>query len=124
VTSRKLIESIFILIESTMREPEENTSNKGDDGEDGIVPRQERISGQGNEAFTDGVGDSSLEQCEGLDEGSHILRRLRESIFERGDGCQDLRDGDEDVGAALYPVERQSDTLINSRTNLLNIPDR
>lgn len=86
-----------------MRNPESNAANRGQNGNDHVVPYQERVSGDGDEGLSDGVGNSTREQEYRRDDGTHILRRLCEGILETGDGGEDLREGDEDVGDGLDP---------------------
>lgn len=103
MTSRKHVELIFLLVHGAVREPKEDTSGKGDDGDGAIVPYEMGVSSQGGKSLGQGGGKGSGEALHGLDEGTHILGRLCKGVLERGDGRKDFGYGDEDVDSSDGP---------------------
>jgi hypothetical protein len=99
----KLVQSIFLLIEFTMREPESSSTDKRQHGNDAIVPDQKRIFGQGNESLADGGRKGVLEEEEGGDEGSHVSGCLGKGVLETSDGRENLGDTNENVRDSLHP---------------------
>lgn len=103
VTSGKHVKLVFLPVHAAIGEPEEDTSAEGDDGDSSVVPDEMGVGGQWSESLSQGGGESSGEQLNGLDKRTHILGCLGESILKGGDGREDLRDGDEDVNTSDCP---------------------
>lgn len=103
MTGGKHVKLVFLPVHAAVGEPKEDTSAEGDDGDGTVVPDEMGIGGQGSESLSQGGGESSGEQLNGLDERTHVFGRLGESILKGGDGREDLRDGDEDVDTSDGP---------------------
>jgi hypothetical protein len=103
VTSGKHVQLVFLPIHTAVGEPEEDTSAEGDDCNGTVVPDEMGVGSQGSESLSQGGGESGGEQLDGLDERTHVLGRLGESILKGGDGREDLRDSDEDVDTSDSP---------------------
>jgi len=62
-----------------------------------------------DKGFTESRGDGRSEQEHGHDEGTHVLGRLGECVFQAGDGGEDFRKSNENVAVRLK--ERQKNEL-------------
>ena len=94
---------VLLRVEVTEAEPEGHATDKGNTGDGGVVPDQERIARQRSESLADGSRDGGHEEVDGHDERLHVLRGLGEGVFVRGDVGEDLGNTDEDVGERLGP---------------------
>jgi hypothetical protein len=103
VTGGKHVKLVFLLVHTTVGEPEEDTSDEGDDGDSAVVPDEIGVVGEGGEGLSERSRESSGEALDGLDERTHVLGCLGEGILEGGDGGEDLRDGNEDVDTGDSP---------------------
>src|SRR2546421_3882162 len=97
VTGRQVVEHVFLCINFPEGEPETNARYERHDGESTVVPREERISREGNHSFADGVGNSSHEQRKCLDHRTHVFGCFRKGILERGNRGENLRNGNYDI---------------------------
>ena len=94
---------VLIGVEVAEAEPEGDTTNSGNAGNNGVVPDEERVAGQRGEGLADGGGDGGHEQVDGHDEGLHVLGGLGVGVLVGGDVGEDLSQTDEDVGQRLGP---------------------
>lgn len=109
MTLGELVEGFFLPVEVSEGDKEGDTTDSGEtmknriscvSGEgpgqanahctQHVVPNQVRVVGQRHESFTDGGGDGVGEQGNGLDNGSHVSGSLGVSVFQDGNGCEDL----------------------------------
>ena len=97
------IQLILLSIQLPMREPKRRAEDGGEDGNDHVIPNEQRVGGEGDKGLADGVGDGAHEEEDGRDDGAHVLGGLGEGVFEPRDGGEDLGEGDEDVGDSLPP---------------------
>ena len=97
------VEMILTLIVVVEAEPERDTADKGNDGNDTVVPYEKGIIGKGSEGLTDGGGEGAGEEVDGHDEGLHVLGGLGEGVLVAGDVGEELGDTDEDVRETLGP---------------------
>ena len=79
------------------RDPEYNTSNKCCNADSSVHPDEFWIDGDGRKGDRKSRSKGGGEQEHGHDEGLHARWGLRISIFETGDGGEDLRESNEDV---------------------------
>jgi hypothetical protein len=100
---RQVVKLVLFLIQTPELPQEEDTSKEGQHGENTIVPDQERVAGKRVECLSNSSGDGVSEQRDGLDERTHVARRLRVRVFERCDGGEDLRECYKHVAAGLSP---------------------
>lgn len=84
-------------------EPESNTTDKGNDSDDDVVPDEERVVGERRESLANGGGKGGHEEVDTHDEGLHVLGGLGIGVFVRGNVGEDLTETNEDVGKALSP---------------------
>jgi len=79
------------------RDPEYNTSNKCRNTDSGVHPDEFWIDGDGGKGDRESCTKGRGEQEHGHDERLHARWRLRISVFETGDGGEDLGERNEDV---------------------------
>lgn len=103
VTGRKHVELIFLLVHGAVEEEESDTSDEGDDGDGTIVPDEMGVVGERGEGLSESSGEGGGEELNGLDERTHVLGCLGESILEGCDGGKDFGCGDEDVDTSDSP---------------------
>jgi hypothetical protein len=103
VTGGKHVEHVFLLVHGAVDEEEGDTSDEGDDGDSAVVPDEMGIGSQRSEGLSKRSRESSGEALDRLDERTHVLGCLGESILERGDGSENLRDGNEHVDTSNGP---------------------
>lgn len=103
VTDGQHVELVFLGVELAVSEPEADAADEGDDGHGAVVPNEQRVRGQRVEGLANGRRDGRHEKGEGGDERTHVLWGLAETVFERGDGGEDFRNGDEHISAGLRP---------------------
>lgn len=94
---------VLLRVEVVEAEPECETADKGDAGDDGVVPDQEGVGGEGNKGLADGGGNAAHEQVHTHDQGLHVLGGLGVGVLVGCDVGEDLRDTDQDVGETLSP---------------------
>ena len=97
------IQPILLLIQPPMREPKPTPTQKGQDRNRGVIPNQQRVGRQRDEGLADSVGNGAHEEEDGRDDRAHVLGCLGEGVLEPGDGGEDLREGDQEVGNGLHP---------------------
>jgi hypothetical protein len=85
------------------QEPESNTADKRDDGDDGVVPDKVRVDGQRDKGLAEGSRDGAHEQVDRQDERLHVLGSLGVGVLVRGDVGEDLGETNQNVGQALGP---------------------
>jgi hypothetical protein len=103
VTSRKHVKLVFLLVHTAVGEPEEDTSREGDDGNGTVVPDKIGVGSQGSKGLSERSRESSGEALDGLDKRTHVLGCLGEGVLQGGDGCKDLRNGNENVDTGDSP---------------------
>lgn len=94
---------VLIGVEVVEAEPESYTADKSDDGDNAVVPDEERVAGEGSEGLANGSGDGAHEEVHTHDEGLHVLGGLGVGVLVRGDVGEDLGDTDEDIWQTLSP---------------------
>jgi hypothetical protein len=102
-TSRKHVEAIFFLVDIAVCEPEQTSRNELNQGCGNVVPDEERVFRERHKGLAQSSCNSAREQGEGLDQASHVLGCLGESIFEGCHRGEDLRACNQDVTACLRP---------------------
>lgn len=101
--SLKHVPLILLLIEFAITDPEARTTQEGQDGHNTVVPDQKRVSGKRNQGLAYGAGKGGHEVEDRKDERTHVGGCLGESVFQTGDGGEDLGHTDKDVGDRLDP---------------------
>ena len=86
-----------------MCSPEASSTNSSQNGNDHVVPHQERVSREGDESLAYGVRNGAHEQKHCRDNRAHILWCFGEGILETSDGGEDLGKCDEEVRYSLNP---------------------
>jgi len=117
---------VLIPVELVEAPPERKTTDKGKDGDDGVVPHQKRILGQGDEGLSEGGGKGRHKEVDGHDERSQVGGGLGEGILETGDGGEDLGQTDQDIWDGLDPdIDWRwvvtSAGLVTARSKLVDI---
>ena len=97
------VKTILILVELAVLEPEANATNERKNSHRTVVPDEQRVLRQRDKGLAERSRKGSHEQSKSGNERTHVLWRLGETILERGDGGEDLRDGDQDVSTSLRP---------------------
>jgi len=103
ITSTDGVQSSLSPIELEESQIEQSSNNDGSDGEGTEEPGELLLDVDRDESEVEGGGDGGLELREGHDERLHLLGSLGESVFQRGDGSEDLGDTDEDVRSGNDP---------------------
>lgn len=110
---RQHVQDVLLLVRGALVDPEEDAAHEGEDGDDGVVPHEVGVLGDGHEGLAEGVGKGGHEVPVGGHDGAHVLGRLGEGVLEPGDGGEDLGEADEDVGDRLDPhVEGRLDVAV------------
>lgn len=112
VTLGKLVKLIFVLVGLDVGEVEANGTDESEDSSDAVVPFQEGVFSKRDEGLSNGGGDGIHEECDTLDEGSHVLWGLGEGIFKTGDGSENFGDTTKNIRHSLNPDG-------NGRTNVV-----
>lgn len=97
------VQLVLFAIQLAEVEPETHTADGGQDGDEAVVPHQQRVGGEGHQGLGDGGAEGVHEQVDGHDKGAHVGRGLCEGVFETGDAGHDLGEADEDVRECLHP---------------------
>ena len=79
------IQLILLFVQLSVRDPEQRTADRRQDGDDAVVPDEEGIVGEGDKGLGDGGGDGGHEEEDGGDQGAHVLGGFGESVLEAGD---------------------------------------
>lgn len=103
MTLRKVVKLVFFLVKTPELPQKEDTAQERKDGEDTIIPDQERVACKRIECLSNSSRDGIGEQSDSLDQRTHVARGLGISVLERCDGGEDLREGNKDVAACLSP---------------------
>lgn len=94
---------VFLLIKTPELDDEETATNEGKGTHDTVVPDQQRIISKDDQGLLNSGRNGSGEERNSLDKRSHVSWRLRESVLERSDGSENLRETDQDIGSGLGP---------------------
>ena len=108
------VELVFHGIEVVELDPEESSTDEGQDGDDSVVPDQERVLGEGDEGKADGRREGVHEEADGLDHGAHVCGSLGVSVLERRDRGEDLRQGNEHIRTGLGPDGEVNDLVASA----------
>lgn len=92
---------VFLLVEFSEQDPEGDTSDCGRDTDSCVHPDEFGIDRDGGKSDGEGGTKGRLEQEHRHDKRLHARWGLGISVFETGDGSEDLGEGDEDVGGGL-----------------------
>jgi hypothetical protein len=92
---------IFLFVEVSEQDPEGDTGDGGSDADSSVHPDEFGIDGDGGKSDGESGTEGSLEQEHRHDERLHAGWRLGVSVFETGDGGEDLGEGNEDVRGGL-----------------------
>lgn len=107
---------VLLGVEMLEVEPEGDTTDKGDDSDNDVVPDEERVVGERGEGLADGGGKSGHEEVDTHDEGLHIFGGLGVGVLVGCDVGEDLSETDQDVGETLGPdVDVGGGTLLTVR---------
>jgi len=87
----------------TEAEPESDTTQEGEDGDDGVIPDKKGVLGKRGECLSNGSSKGAHEQIDRHDHGLHVGRSLGVGVLERGDICEDFGNTDEDIRQHLGP---------------------
>ena len=101
ILSLHSIHLIFLLVVLPKQEPEDPPGNKRRNTDASVHPDQLGIDADTGESSSEGRSKRRGEQEHGHDEGFHGGRGFGVCVFETGDGGEDFREGDEDVGGDL-----------------------
>lgn len=103
MTSRKHIQLIFLLVKASILKPEASSPDKGKNTYNAIIPHQQGVCGKSDEGLANGGRDGGHEQVESHNKRTHVAGSFGEGVFKRGDGGENLRHRDKDIGAGLSP---------------------
>ena len=103
IANRQHVELVIIGIKLSELEPEDRSTHERQHSHGAIVPDKKGISAERDKCLTNSSRDSRHEEGESLNKGSHVARGFGESVFERRDASEDLRDGDENISTGLSP---------------------
>lgn len=97
----KGVHVILLGVEVVEDGVEDQTAEEGGTGKTHEHPHDSGVEGSRGQGFGDGGAECVCEEVHGLYEGFHARGGLGISVFETGDGRENLRDTDEDVGRGL-----------------------
>jgi hypothetical protein len=100
---RKLVKNIIVPVKSPECPPEPDPAHESQDRNRGVQPHEQRIRSEWNKGLGDGRREGVREPEHTRHQRTHVLGRLGVGVLETGDGGEDLRERDEDVGRGLGP---------------------
>jgi hypothetical protein len=107
LTFGQQVKLVFGLVEIPELPDEETATQERGNGEHTVVPDQQGITREAIQCLGDGGRDGVGEECNRLNQRSHVLWSFGIGIFQRCDRGEDLTQSDQDVATSLDPdIER------------------